>query len=79
MIGLGPAGARETRAGAARPKTTSGANRVAGGVKTDALQIPLRRLVAVAAMIGEREARLQKPAAERMVDGPGANAEEDES
>src|ERR1700678_2006009 len=48
------------------------------GVESDLLQILFRCLVPVTAVVGQREAPLQEPAAEWMVDGPNANAEEHE-
>src|SRR5262249_44966523 len=48
------------------------------GVEADLLQVLLRCLVPVAAVVGQREAPRQEPAAEWITDGPNPNAEEHE-
>src|SRR5262249_46167652 len=46
--------------------------------EADLLQVLLRCLVPVAAVVGQREAPRQEPATEWMTDGPNPNAEEHE-
>src|SRR5262249_17681533 len=48
------------------------------GAEADLLQVLLRCLVPVAAVVGQREAPRQEPATEWMTDGPNPNAEEHE-
>src|SRR5713226_5396923 len=50
------------------------AHQIAIGVEADLLQILLRRVVPVAAVVGQRQTLLEEPAAEWMADGPNSDA-----